>query len=126
MRRRRFRWWSRRDVQKDITTLREVVRRIVQIADPKEVILFGSAARGQLRLHSDFDILVIKSGVADPNELIRYLQAHLYDIETPVDIIVATPEQIAASRFKMLAQIYAEGRRLYPPRDASERDQARW
>lgn len=130
MRRRRSSWWSRRDVEKDIATLREVVRRIVEIAQPEEVILFGSAARGQMRPDSDFDILVIKSDVSDPQELIRYLRAHLFDIQTPIDIIVATPEEVAASRFKMLAKIYEEGRRLYPRREqrarSFQRYQARW
>lgn len=131
MRRRRARWWSRRDVEQDIATVREVVRRIVQIADPDEVILFGSAAHGRLRPDSDFDILIIKSDVRDPQELIRYLHAHLFDIKTPIDLIVATPEEVAASQFKMLAQIYARGRRMYmrelrqdyPP---PQRYQARW
>ncbi len=132
MRRQRFSWWSRRDVEKDIATLREVVRRIVEIAQPEEVILFGSAARGQMRADSDFDILVIKSDVSDRQELVRYLHAHLFDIQTPIDIIVATPEDVEASRFKMLANIYEQGRRMYPPREPSQRSQsfpryqARW
>ncbi len=131
MRRRRTRWWSRRNVEQDIATLREVVRRIVQIADPDEVILFGSAARGQLRPDSDFDILIIKSDVSNPHALIRYLHAHLFDIKTPIDLIVATPEEVAAAQFKMLAQIYARGRRMYvrePRQDypPPQRFQARW
>ena len=112
--RRFFRLWTQRDVQRDIATLREVVRRIVEVAAPDQVILFGSAARGQLRPGSDFDLLVIKSGVPDTNELIRYLHAHLFDIRMPIDIIVATPEEVEASRFKMLGTIYEQGRRMYP------------
>jgi predicted nucleotidyltransferase len=91
-----------------------VVRRIVEVAEPDQVILFGSAARGQLRPNSDFDLLVIKSNVPDTHELTRYLHAHLFDIRMPIDIIVATPEEVQASRYKMLGQIYAQGRRVYP------------
>jgi len=112
---RRFcRQWSQRNVQRDIATFREVVRRIVEVAEPDQVILFGSAARGQLRPNSDFDLLVIKSNVPDTHELTRYLHAHLFDIRMPIDIIVATPEEVQASRYKMLGQIYAQGRRVYP------------
>jgi predicted nucleotidyltransferase len=120
-----FRWWSQRDVQRDIATLREVVRRIVEVAEPDQVILFGSAARGQLRPGSDFDLLVVKSGVLDTYELTRYLHAHLFDIRMPIDIIVATPEEIEASRFKMLGQIYAQGRRMYPG-PLTRRSQPQW
>src|SRR5574337_1246897 len=59
----RLRRLSPRDVERDRAVLTEVVRRIVQVAQPDQVILFGSAARGRLRPDSDFDLLVIKSGV---------------------------------------------------------------
>ncbi len=39
--------------------LDDVVRRIVEVAQPEKVILFGSAARGETDIHSDLDVLVI-------------------------------------------------------------------
>jgi predicted nucleotidyltransferase len=123
--RRFFRQWKPRDVQRDIAILKEVVRRIVSVAEPDQVILFGSAARGQLHPNSDFDLLVIKSGISDTYEFTRYLHAHLFDIRMPIDLIVATPEEIQASQYKMLGQIYAQGRRVYPSSQA-QRYQPRW
>jgi predicted nucleotidyltransferase len=123
--RRFLRQWSPRDVQHDIATLKEVVRRIVKVAEPDQVILFGSAARGQLRPNSDFDLLIVKSGVSDTYELTRHLHAHLFDIRMPVDLIVATPEEIQASRYKMLGQIYTQGRRVYSSSQA-QRIQPQW
>jgi predicted nucleotidyltransferase len=38
----------------------DIVRRIVETAQPEKVILFGSRARGGARPGSDFDLLVIK------------------------------------------------------------------
>ncbi len=108
-----FTRWSRRDAERDLATLAVVVRRIVNAVQPQEVVLFGSAARGHLRPDSDFDLLVIKSGNYDPRTLSRYIYAHLFDISTPIDVLVATPEQIAASQYKLLGRIYAQGRRLY-------------
>jgi predicted nucleotidyltransferase len=105
--------------------LREVVRRIIEVAQPEQVILFGSAARGQLRPDSDFDLLVIKSDVADTRALTRYIHAHLFDIRMPIDIIVATPEEVEASQNKMLGNIYTQGRRIYPRRQMP-RYQPRW
>ena len=41
--------------------LDEVVRRIVEVAQPEKVVLFGSAARDETNTHSDLDVLVITS-----------------------------------------------------------------
>jgi predicted nucleotidyltransferase len=43
--------------------LAEVIRRIVEVAHPEKIILFGSAARGEMGLANDLDLLVVKSGV---------------------------------------------------------------
>ena len=117
----RFFGLAPRNVERDRAVLTEIVRRIVDVAQPEQVILFGSAARGRLRPDSDFDLLVVKSGVPDTRDLTRRIYAHLYGIHMPVDVIVATPEDIQASRYKMLGRIYYEGRRLYPHTTA-----ARW
>ena len=42
--------------------VQEIVRRIVEVADPDRIILFGSGARGDMGKHSDLDFLIIKSG----------------------------------------------------------------
>ena len=40
--------------------LDEVVRRIVEVAQPEKIILFGSAVRGEMGPNSDVDLLVVK------------------------------------------------------------------
>ena len=47
--------------------LQEIVRRIVEVAKPEKIILFGSAARGELGPDSDLDFLIIKSCNHRPN-----------------------------------------------------------
>lgn len=42
--------------------LEAIIRRIVEVARPDKIILFGSAARGERGPNSDVDLLVIKSG----------------------------------------------------------------
>ena len=42
--------------------LDEIVRRIVAVAEPEAIVLFGSAARGELGPNTDVDLLVIKRG----------------------------------------------------------------
>jgi len=39
--------------------LQEILRRIFEVAHPRQVILFGSAAREDMAPHSDVDLLVV-------------------------------------------------------------------
>lgn len=71
----------------------EVVRRIVEVAHPEKIILFGSAARGEMSPHSDLDILVVKSG-ADHWGLSGRIRRALRGVNAAVDLVVATPENI--------------------------------
>ena len=43
-------------------SLEEIVRRIVEVAQPERIVLFGSAARGTPGPDSDVDLLVVKRG----------------------------------------------------------------
>ena len=73
--------------------LDEVVQRIVAVADPEKIILFGSAARGELGPDSDLDLLVVKSGV-HRRKLAQSIYEKLLGVGYPVDVIVVTPEDI--------------------------------
>jgi len=74
--------------------IRDIVRRIVDTAQPERVILFGSQARGDARPNSDFDVLVIK-----PSDEPRYLRSiplyvALADLPVEVEVMVYTPEEV--------------------------------
>ena len=46
----------------DPRTLDKIVRRVVEVAQPERIILFGSAARGEMTRHSDVDLLIVRDG----------------------------------------------------------------
>jgi predicted nucleotidyltransferase len=73
--------------------LQEIVRRIVRVAKPEKIILFGSAAREEMGPDSDLDFLVIKS-CKNRRKTARKIRRRLLGIGIPKDIIVATPEDI--------------------------------
>ena len=73
--------------------LDEIVRRVVEVAQPEKIILFGSAARGELGPNSDIDLLVIKSGV-HRRQLAQAIYMNLFGVGQAVDVIVVTPEDI--------------------------------
>jgi len=52
----------------DERLIREIVSRILRIAKPKQIILFGSAAMSPMTADSDLDLLVIDQGFTDQRD----------------------------------------------------------
>lgn len=61
-------------------TLAEIIRRVVEVAQPERIILFGSAARRQTGPHSEVDLLVIKSGEFDQSRLVGDIYMNLHGV----------------------------------------------
>ena len=53
---------KKRTGKPDPAILVDIVRRVVEAAAPEKIVLFGSAARGEMGPDSDYDLLVIKGG----------------------------------------------------------------
>jgi len=79
--------------ESSIAALDQVIQRIVQVAQPEKVILFGSAARGKMGPNSDLDLLVVKSG-AHRRRLAQAIYRNLVGVGRAVDVVVVTPEDI--------------------------------
>lgn len=100
----------------DPRVLDEIVRRIVMVASPERILLFGSAARGEMGPHSDIDLLVVKGGDYDRGRLTEEIYMSLFGIGAPVDVVVATPEEIERYRdchAAVVAPALREGRVLH-------------
>jgi predicted nucleotidyltransferase len=96
--------------------LAEIIRRVVAVARPDRIVLFGSAARGDMGPDSDVDLLVIKSGVPHRRQLAQQIHQAFFGLAVPVDIIVVTPEDISAFRDKVgtiIEPALREGREVY-------------
>ncbi len=77
----------------DHETLDDIVRRVVRVAQPEKVILFGSAARGDMGPNSDVDLLVIKDEV-DTRDLAARIYRELRGVRVAVDAIVVSPAHV--------------------------------
>jgi predicted nucleotidyltransferase len=96
--------------------LEAVVRRIVEVAQPERIILFGSAARGEMGPDSDLDVLVVKSGVEHRRRLAQDIYMNLAGVGVGVDLIVLTPEDIDAQKGSVgsiVGPALEEGRVIY-------------
>lgn len=76
------------------SVLDEIVRRIVEVAQPEKLILFGSTARDETKTHSDLDVLVITPHPVHRGRLTEEIYLNLFGVGQAVDVIVATSEDI--------------------------------
>jgi predicted nucleotidyltransferase len=83
---------NKKNTQPEISErlIEKIVQRILNVADPIRIIVFGSAAAGTMTPDSDLDLLVIEDGFTNQRaENLRLRQA-LKDLEVPVDIFTMT------------------------------------
>jgi predicted nucleotidyltransferase len=101
----------------DHAILADVVRRIVEVAHhPDRIVLFGSAARGQVGPDSDLDLLVVKSGVPHRRRLAEQIYRRLFALTVPINVIVVSPEDVERYRDNVgpiIGPALEEGRVVY-------------
>lgn len=106
----------------DEKTLQEIIRRVVEVAQPEEIILFGSAARGEMGPDSDVDLLVVKGGEFEWGRLVGDIYMNLHGVGHAVDVILVTPEQVERYRNThclIIAPALREGKVVYSARTVS-------
>ena len=100
--------------------LERMVRAIVEEADPEQVILFGSRARGDAAAESDFDFIVVEAepfgdGRSRHREEVRLYRA-LAGCGACTDILVYSLDEVEYWRDSLnnvLARALREGKVLY-------------
>ncbi len=100
----------------DQETLNAIIQRVVEVAKPDKIILFGSAARDQMGANSDVDLLVIKSGDFHRGRLTEEIYMNLFGVGQAVDIVVVTPEDVERYRDSLALVIHPaleEGKVVY-------------
>jgi predicted nucleotidyltransferase len=104
------------DTQDLTGLLQEITHRIRETTTPERIVLFGSYARGDPGPDSDLDLLVIVRGVQHTRQESTRIRRALRGLLVPIDVIVATPEQIERYR-DSIGLVYGpalrEGKVLY-------------
>jgi len=85
-------------VFQDQAVLDELVRRIVEVAKPPRIILFGSAARGDMRPDSDLDVLVVVPDGTHTRRTAGDLHERAARAGIPMDLVVTTESHLSAAR----------------------------
>jgi predicted nucleotidyltransferase len=98
------------------TTLAELVQRIVETVRPRRILLFGSAARGQMGPNSDLDILVIMPDGIHRRRTAQDIYRGLLGMGIAKDVVVVTESDIREygdNPSLVLFPALREGRELY-------------
>ena len=88
--------WDRMGV--DETLVDEIVHRVLSVARPDRIILFGSAATGNMTKDSDIDLLVVEPSPANTRERSVEIRDAVGNIGYPVDIIVMRTERFELTK----------------------------
>jgi uncharacterized protein len=100
--------------QKPPASFEDAVARIAKALQPSQIILFGSRARGDHRVDSDYDILVITE-TGEPHELARIASRVLRGRSFALDLLALPKAHIAArmEHSTLLKKIFKEGKVIY-------------
>lgn len=96
--------------------LNEMVSRIVTTVHPLRIILFYSAARGEMGADSDIDVLVMMPDGTHRRHTAELLHRQFFGIPYGIEVVVATPTDLEKYRDSVrliYRTILAEGRELY-------------
>lgn len=99
----------------------ELVQRIVETVHPLRIILFGSAARGEMGPNSDLDVLVVMPDGIHRRKTAQEIYRHLWGFGFAKDIVVVTENDIreyGSNPYMVIKNALEEGRELYDGRFA--------
>ena len=100
----------------DQAAVDEIVRRILSVASPDKIILFGSAATGEMTEDSDIDLLVVEREIQDRRQEYVRIRRALRDMPHPFDIVLVTTRHFENTKDVIGGLAYPvsrEGRVLY-------------
>lgn len=82
----------------DEALISEIVRRILSVAQPDKIILFGSAATGNMTRDSDIDLLIVEPDTSDQrSEYVRIMHS-LRGIQYPFDVLFINTQWFEESK----------------------------
>ncbi|GAB4500069.1 MAG: nucleotidyltransferase domain-containing protein [Anaerolineales bacterium] len=96
--------------------LPDIIEVIVTQFAPQQIILFGSAARGETNPNSDLDLLIVFEKIENKRQTAIEIRRALRNIPVSKDILVTTPAEIAEYRHThglILRPALREGKVIY-------------
>ena len=112
------------NMQPDSKFIDELVDRIVAVAHPLRIILFGSAARDEMGPDSDVDVMVVVPDGTHRRKTAQNIYMNLFGLDRGVDVVVATERDIQehGDNFSLVYYLaLREGKALYVAQNVQAR-----
>lgn len=96
--------------------IKEAIERLVKVAKPQKIYLFGSYARGDARKQSDLDFLIVEEALKSRRKEMVRLHDAIRSMRIPVDILViseSTFDEWADVPGTVMYKAKTEGRLCY-------------
>ena len=109
-------WQWSENGKPDPVILADIVKRVVRAAQPEKIVLFGSAARGEMGPDSDYDLLVIKGGKFNYWRLMTKIRRQLRGKGAPVDVVLVSStdaERYRNTHCLVICPALSEGKVVY-------------
>ncbi len=103
-------------MQPDPYILDRLIQTVVTSVRPLRIILFGSAARGEMGPDSDLDVLVVMPQGTHRRKTAQRLYRQMGGLGMPFDIVVATPDDLELHQSNpglIYGTILREGKEVY-------------
>ena len=103
-------------MQPDPRVVDRMIQTVVASVRPLRIILFGSAARGDMGPDSDLDVLVVMPKGTHRRKTAQQLYRQIRGLGVPFDIVVATSEDLEVHRSNpglIYQTILREGTEVY-------------
>jgi predicted nucleotidyltransferase len=107
---------SEADMSPDYQVLEQLKCKIIELVHPLKIILFGSAARGEMHADSDLDIMVVMPEGTHRRHTAQHLYQHIEGIKIPYEIVVATEQDMEKNKDNsslIYKSVLKEGKPLY-------------
>src|SRR5712692_3287820 len=108
------------DMQPAPGVVDQLVDRIAELVQPLRIILFGSAARGEMGPDSDLDVLVVMPDGVHRRETGQLIYRHLLGLGFATDVVVVTQsdiERYVSNPYMIISPALDEGKELYHDKD---------
>ena len=103
-------------MQIDPKVIDRLVSGIADTVHPLKIVLFGSAARGDMHPGSDVDVLVVMPEGTHRRQTAQLLYQQVRGLGVPFDILVATPSDLERHKDNIgliYRTVLQEGREVY-------------
>jgi predicted nucleotidyltransferase len=97
-------------------TLEKIINYAVKIAQPEEVILFGSVAEGKNNVHSDVDLLIVTDDTYLKSYFEKQIKGFARELSLAVDVLIHSRNELenaSLNSFTFLGNIMKYGKIIY-------------